>query len=401
MVIINWSQLHSKSTEFSIDSDDLSNLEIRDARNGTGFYYFYDTASNRLITDFVLNDRPRVALMCSITIVRKEDRYSPRLRFWKKDKTKPGKEVTELPIPSLPGTRQIKALVDTEDGHQNFWKLIDYLQSLVNLDLPRNSFRIVDGESAGLAVLLAGQNKADLLQAVRKALGGSLSDEDITLLANRKVEVERFERLLKDPSYFDETRSRLSKSPEGLWQQFFEDNSWIFGYGLSLVTHESLVAGKLERITTGANVFDGGGKRIDAIMRTRAVISSLLFCEIKRHDTALLERVPYRRPDVFQPSKELTGGTAQLQKTTRKAIRSMTSQIHTLTADDGSPTDIDFSTTLPRQVLLVGSLDQFRSERGINGEMIESFELYRKSLVGIDVVTFDELYERARFIVGA
>jgi hypothetical protein len=173
----------------------------------------------------------------------------------------------------------------------------------------------------------------------------------------------------------------------------------VFGYGLSLVTHESL-DGRLERITTGANVFDGGGKRIDAIMRSRAMISSLLFCEIKRHDTPLLEAEQYRKPDVYQASKELTGGTAQLQKTVRKAIRRFVSQVQNLTADDGSPTGLDFSTTRPRQVLLIGNLDQLRTQHGVNGEMMESFELYRRSLVDVEVLTFDELYERARFIIG-
>jgi Domain of unknown function (DUF4263) len=398
--MVKFSMPYSPTTEFSMTDGDLSALEIRDAQNETGFYYFYDTSSRRLITDFVLTDRPQVALMCQVTLIRKVDRYTPRIRLWRKDKTKAGKEVLELAIPDTSTTRLIKATVDTDDGHENFWKLISYLQSLTELDVPRDSFRLVSGDSAKLAALLESEDKAVIVQAVQTALGASLTDEDISLMANRKQQVDRFRRLLEEDDYFEAERARLQKGPEALWQNFFEENTWIFGYGLSLVTHESLDDGKLERITTGANVFGGGGKRIDAIMRTRALISSLLFCEIKRHDTRLLNAELYRPPDVYRPSEELSGGTAQLQKTVRKAIRQFTTQVLELTQDDGSRMGIEFSTTRPRQVLLIGNLDQFRSEAGINGEMMESFELYRRSIIDLEVITFDELYERAQFIAG-
>ena len=37
---------------------------------------------------------------------------------------------------------------------------------------------------------------------------------------------------------------------------------------------------------------------------------------------------------------------------------------------------------------------------GPPGEMMESFELYRKSIMDVEVITFDELYGRAKFIIG-
>jgi len=399
-MISEWSELGVNTTGFWVETDDLTRLEIRQGRGDSAFCYFYDPVSRRFIRDFILDDRSQVALICSVTLIRKEERYSPRIQLWRKDKLKPGREVLALPIPDMPETRPVKASVDTEGGHESFWKLIAYLQSLTDLDLPRNAFRVVYGDSAKLAEVLVHETKPVLLQAVRTALGGTLSNEDITILANRKAAVNKFGHLLDDQQFFDDELKRSGRTSEAFWQQFFEENSWIFGYGLSLVTYESLGDGKLERITTGANVFVGGGKRIDAIMKTRAVIGSLLFCEIKRHDTNLLDKVPYRRPDIFQPSKELTGGTAQLQKTVRKALRNMRGQIDRLTANDGSATGVDFSTTRPHQVLLIGNLKEFRGSHGANGEMMESFELYRKSLIDVNVMTYDELYERARFLVA-
>jgi hypothetical protein len=55
----------------------------------------------------------------------------------------------------------------------------------------------------------------------------------------------------------------------------------------------------------------------------------------------------------------------------------------------------------PRAFIVIGTLDEFVSEHGVNTEKVRSFELYRNSIVGIEILTFDELYERSRFIVEA
>ena len=67
--------------------------------------------------------------------------------------------------------------------------------------------------------------------------------------------------------------------------------------------------GKLERYTTGANVFTRSGNRIDALMRSRGFVSTLLFCEIKTHKTSLLGPL-YREPATYGLHKELTGSVA-------------------------------------------------------------------------------------------
>jgi hypothetical protein len=49
---------------------------------------------------------------------------------------------------------------------------------------------------------------------------------------------------------------------------------------------------------------------------------------------------------------------------------------------------------------VVGSLEQFRTEAGINMEQYRSFELLRRHTIRPEVITFDELYERVKFIVA-
>ncbi|MFJ2257315.1 Shedu anti-phage system protein SduA domain-containing protein [Streptomyces sp. NPDC087844] len=379
--------------EFDVTRQDFSDLEIR----GTGLPYFYDIRRGRLITEFLLDDRPQVATLCHVTLINKDGVFSPRIKLWKKDKTKAERTAAMVAIPGTEAPQIVKALVDTSDVHENFWKVISFLQSCVGLDIPGSSLRLVAGDEAELARLLADQDRTTLLEAVRTAVGGALTEEDIRLISNRKAQLQRFRQLLNNPEFFEWEHGEAG--PEAVWQGFFEENPWIFGYGLNLVACGPLDDGKLERITAGANIFTGAGKRSDAVMRSKGFISSLLFCEIKTHKTRLLASAPYRPPDVYQVSKDVVGAVAQVQKTAHKALRLVSGELHRHFRDDGAPTGIEISTAHPRQVLVIGNLGEFTDGGAANPEKITSFEQYRRSIQDVEVITFDELYERACFIV--
>lgn len=53
----------------------------------------------------------------------------------------------------------------------------------------------------------------------------------------------------------------------------------------------------------------------------------------------------------------------------------------------------------PRSFLVIGSLSQFQSAHGVNASRYQAFEGFRRNLRQPEILTFDELYERARFIV--
>lgn len=398
--IVRGLRLPFSSTEFDVTGRDFTDLEIRGSQDSSGFHYLYDTRGRRMITDFVLDDRPQVATLCSVTIIKKGDTFTPRIKLWKKDKKKAGEVSVTQTVPETGTIRAVKALVDTGDVHENFWKVINFLQGCTGLSTPGDSLQLVAGDEAQLAQLLTGQDRTTVLGAVRTAIGGGLTEEDIRLISNRKEQLKRFERLLTDSDYFQQEESlATTRGAEAVWQAFFETNQWIFGYGLNLIACESIDDGKLERITTGANIFGGAGKRIDAIMRSKGLISSMLFCEIKTHDTELLAKTPYRA-GVYQASKELGGGVAQVQKTVSMAqqliSREFLTRIHD---DDGTPTGVELSTTRPRQVVVIGSLREFTHNGAVNPQKINSFELYRTSIQDVEIITFDELYQRACFIV--
>jgi hypothetical protein len=249
--------------------------------------------------------------------------------------------------------------------------------------------------SEGAARTLARSNRKLIIDIAQH----EVTEQDIVAVAYRKKVLDRFRRMIEDSSFFQSEKNRLSKAKdEDVWQALFEENPWIFGYGLFYVFTSQLDEKKLEQIVAGTSVA-GHGKRADGLLRTRGRISSLCFVEIKTPSTPLLDKNTYR-PDTWAASRELAGAVAQAHRTVQVAEKSIGTRLET-NDQDGDPTGETAFLFRPRSVVVVGGLQQFVSENGVNEPKFSSFELFRRQMSSPEVMTFDELYERARFIVEA
>lgn len=219
---------------------------------------------------------------------------------------------------------------------------------------------------------------------------------DLVAIGYRRRQIEIFGRLLHDNAYFAGMLERTKKTPEALWQQFFEANTWIFGYGLSYQFLTGLDHRRLETVVRG-NDLASAGKRVDALMKTQARINAVCFVEIKRHDTTLLASQSYR-PEVRVPSAELVGGVSQIQVTVEKALDQLGKKIQ-IADGNGDPTGETLFSFQPRSFLVIGKLDEMCTPKGVNEAKYRSFELYRRNVIRPEIITFDELFQRAKFIV--
>lgn len=388
-------------TDFVIGEDSFSNLSINPMLQSDA--YWFKNSKKSLVKRFVLKRSPQVEKSCVVTLAKNDNgTYSPRFDFSIHDITK--KSLKEYSSGEIDVSKiKIKAKVDIADCHKEFNELLQYMMGLDEIELEKTEYRTVAKDYLeNLEESLKNVPKEDALAKFAAQYKGKLTDKDVQLLLNRKAKLNVFSNLLNDKVYFEASRKSLgeNKRPEDVWQYFFEHNQWIFGYGLKLVSCESLDDKKLEQITTGANVFTGAGKRADGLLRSRGFISSLLFCEIKTDEKPLLATTQYRKPDVYRVSDEVSGGVSQVQKTAHKALRTIASEFHRIYEPDGTPLRVEISTIKPRQVLVIGNLKQLLDEGEINLEKSLSFELYRKSINDVEIITFDELYERAKFIVN-
>jgi hypothetical protein len=248
------------------------------------------------------------------------------------------------------------------------------------------------------ALLLLSQQPQLLEELTRH----QITAQDVAILGHRRSQLTEFEKLLDDESYFSKRREDLgpNKGAEDVWQAFFERNTWIFGYGLNYFLNTPLDNEKLEQVVKGYDL-TGSGKRVDALLKTQGLISSLSFGEIKTHRTHLLKQVKKAyRNECWQISDELAGAIAQVQRSVQTSLANIRSRTD-IKDSSGAPTGEQIFLYQPRSVIVIGSLQEFHSDHGINEDKYSSFELFRRHISAPEIITFDELFERAKFIVDS
>lgn len=278
-------------------------------------------------------------------------------------------------------------------------KLIEFIQNIQTVNLERPSKINISDEELSKLVLSNRQVKQILHEnedLFTEILRSEVTTEDVVTVGYRKKQLEAYAKLLNDTNYFNKAKEKKRTTNEGLWQKYFEKNPWIFGYGLGYIFLSGLDDKKLEQVVQGHSV-SLHGKRVDALMKTKGIISNLCFVEIKTHMTKLLETKPYRA-GCWAPSKELAGAIAQVHGTVASAVESLNSKV-SLNDKLGNPTGEEVYNYQPKSYLVIGSMSEFLTDNGINNEKLRSFELLRKNITSPEIITFDELYERARFIV--
>lgn len=278
-------------------------------------------------------------------------------------------------------------------------KFVEFLHHIQSMPLEERGPRKITDEDLRRLVLSSNQARTmlhDNQELFAEVIKSAVTKEDIIAVGYRKRQLDTFERLLNDDAYFEKAKAAHGCKDEILWQRFFEKNPWIFGYGLSYIYVSSFDEKKLEQVVQGHSI-SRYGKRVDGLLKTRGLISSLCFAEIKTHKTSLLQSKPYRA-GCWAPSNELAGGVCQTQGTVASAVDSIQAKLE-MTDENGNPTGEEAFNYMPKSFLVIGSLDEFTHEYGVNQEKYRSFEMYRRNTSNPEIITFDELYERARFIV--
>lgn len=270
-----------------------------------------------------------------------------------------------------------------EDGHvhlNNFqtMQLKEFLSILSSLNLSdakKTRISLENVDVGALGTILGSSKGAEIITALAKSPD---LHHDIYAVAAKRAALAEFEKMIS------------ASLAERDWQEFFELNPWIFGHGLNYIALDK-IGSKLEATTTGA-AYDQPGKRVDALARTRAEVSQYVLVEIKKPASDLLRKDQYRS-GCWGVSEEVSNAVTQIQKTAFDFARN---RFRTALKDD-SGNDIGGSTYAvePRCYLVVGNSVQLVD----NDDKVACFELYRRNIRSPEIITFDELLHRTRFIV--
>ena len=232
------------------------------------------------------------------------------------------------------------------------------------------------------------------VQLIEEVLKNQITDKDVVALGYRKFQLEIFKKLLYEnymPTYKQAVIGKPTTKDELAWQYFFNKNKWIFGYGL-----DYRFQGILQKeFHSSYSEADGSNEVIaDFLLGDKKFTT---FVELKKPDTPLFGNSK-NRSNSWKLSDDLIDAVSQILE--QKASGQIKLENHTLYDDNGN--EIKQKAYDSKTVLIIGTWGQLNK---INVDLEKkikekTFELFRRDSRNIEIITFDELYERARYIVG-
>jgi len=255
---------------------------------------------------------------------------------------------------------------------------IPHNKILLNLTRPDPTKVLVDKDLGQLINQLL-KIKDEEREAILEALKNNVfTKSDLDILSGRKDGLEEFNENLLDTSKLDEPQ----------WQTFFKNNSWIFGYGLD---YKFLSILQKEASVSSVDLDGKNQVKSDFLLADN---NFTVIVELKRPDTPLFEK-DKNRSESWKLSKDLTYAISQIL--TQKAEWELNS-INKHFDENGNP--IKQTTIDPKTILIIGHTEQFNGNNKEDLIKRKTFELYRRNSRNIEMITYDELLDRAKFIVS-
>lgn len=273
-----------------------------------------------------------------------------------------------------------------------FTRLLGFLSQIEFIDLSNEeNFQIEDiSTKAGPKAIIDASDRGiiDRIKSMTerqrngllRALQESLTDEEINILLGRRQGLEEYEEHM-----------RLRDWSEAQWEDFFDREQWVFGYGL-----DYRVMRQFDRqMTVGGGGTDNQNKPvIDYLM---SFTDYTVLVEIKKPDTPIFRASRGGRAGTWEFSPDFISAVSQIIEQKAEWLSFAQSGEH---YNKAGTEVLTARTRNAKSILVMGSRDEFSradNPRAAN-VMRDTFELFRRENRSIDIVTFDELLERARFI---
>ena len=283
-----------------------------------------------------------------------------------------------------------------------FKKLISFLRFLSELNLEginerkialsNDKFSTIDEETKKkIKTLLIQKDGPKIIEELLKS--GLITSLDIVNIGYRKNQLEIFKKLLYEnylQTYKKEIIKREGIKDESALQYFFNKNQWIFGYGLDYRFHGILQ----KEFYASSSEADGSNEVIgDFLLGDKRFTT---FVELKKPDTKIFGSAK-NRSNCWKLSVDLIDALSQILE--QKASGQIKMETVTMHNDQGK--EIKQKAYDSKVVLVIGSWEELNDcENDLEKRIKEkTFELFRRDSRNIEIITYDELYERAKFIV--
>lgn len=280
----------------------------------------------------------------------------------------------------------------------NFAQLKAFLAFISEIDLKgitEKRLKILDDQELdsdsirSVKTLLSKKGGAELVEALINE--GIISSKDIVNTAFRKRGLQIFSDLKNNSEYwktYAEANGLKKYSEEKVWQYFFEKNQWIFGYGLDYRYQEILQ----REVHLSDAELDGSNTVIGDYLLGDNFFTT--FVELKKPSTLLFANKG-NRSNSWKLSNELIESVSQILEHKASGLIRLDSQQYI----NGEP--LTQKAYDSKVILIIGDWKELENSSNTLEKEIKkkTLELFRRDSRNVEILTFDELFERAKFIV--
>ena len=309
---------------------------------------------------------------------------------------------------------EIVKIIDGEEKQKlsftkfNFQQLKSFLSfiSEINLEtistrrlkIADGSFDILDEDSKKqISTLLMGDEGAELIQNLLD--NDIVTSRDIVNTGYRKAQLDIFYRLLTEDTFIQEYKAsetglRDGSKDEIAWQYFFNKNQWIFGYSLNY-KFEGILQKEFSASDTDAS--GKGQVNADFLLGDENFTS---FVELKKPSTPLFGESK-NRSGCWRLSNDLIDSVSQILEQKASGMIKIETTKDLATESGHFITQKSYDS---RCFLIIGDLVKQINETEDTPQTkkikMKTLELFRRDSRNIEIITYDELYNRALYIVN-
>jgi hypothetical protein len=389
------------NNEFDLTKEKLSNVVIRENYNKDNCFIWNVDDSAIAYNSFVLTKNRRSKTICEISFFKSSitNKYIPRLTF-KRLFLNNEEQDSNNPL-------KVNISFNHSDSAQTFWQLISFLNSykdLVDTGEFESRFKVVSKESYILE--FKDKNEKQKIEDLKELINiADLSTTNIKALTfeSRKQNLKAFYYLLinkeisaiKDSHSIYREKYKIRNGEEYIWHHFLKKHDWILGLNVDL----KFIIEFLDEQKVGQS--DSKGKK-DPQIDLLGISEFTTLVELKHSNTSIFKKEKSKgRANTWDFTSDFIEGVSQCLGQKFELDKAFEGKI--FVREDKTRLDKNGIQSIdPQSVLIIGNKKKefpiYKSD-DINLVKNKTLERFRRNNRNIDVLTYDELFERAYHIV--
>lgn len=382
---------------FDITKDNIEELELKETKNKNNCFIWNRIKPDICYTKFVIDKNSRTTILCAITFYKSSqtNKYIPRLTFKKVDTVGENKNANS--------TKPIIISFNESKKAQAFWKFIGFLakyKELVDTGEFDKSYKVAPKEAYWVEFETKAQkDKIDALKEL--ILKADLDENGIKSIVfeSRKKHLKTFLNLIKNlPVQCKNNQNSIQvykdhyklSGQEAVWHHFLKKYDWILGLNIDIKFIRDFYDEQKVGLPDSKN-------RNDPQVDLLGISDYTTLIELKHSNTGIFKqtKTSKSRSNTWDFTTDFIEGISQCLS--QKTGLEKSAEFKNYVSNGERLNTLKHKTIDPAVVFIIGNrkVEFPHNKMDKNHIKSETFERFRRNSRNVDIITYDELFERA------